>query len=70
MRPEHVEVLIVGAGLSGIGAAHHLQTAFPGKSYGSRAPWRLGMSYAHDVLTLRYGKINDGAMRSSGRAVR
>jgi monooxygenase len=30
---EHVDVLIVGAGLSGIGAAHHLQTAFPGKSY-------------------------------------
>jgi monooxygenase len=32
---------------------------------GSRAPWRLGMSYAHDVLTLRYGRINDGAMRFS-----
>jgi monooxygenase len=32
---------------------------------GSRAPWRLGMSYAHDVITLRYGKINDGAMRFS-----
>jgi len=32
---------------------------------GSRAPWRLGMSYAHDVVTLRYGKINDGAMRLS-----
>ncbi|RMI32243.1 flavin-containing monooxygenase [Nocardia stercoris] len=31
--PEHVEVLIIGAGLSGIGAAHHLQTAFPGLSY-------------------------------------
>jgi cation diffusion facilitator CzcD-associated flavoprotein CzcO len=30
---EHVEVLIVGAGLSGIGAAHHLQTSCPGKSY-------------------------------------
>jgi monooxygenase len=26
-------VLIVGAGLSGIGAAHHLQEAFPGRSY-------------------------------------
>jgi cation diffusion facilitator CzcD-associated flavoprotein CzcO len=26
---EHVDVLIVGAGLSGIGAAHHLQTSFP-----------------------------------------
>ncbi|MGO4258545.1 flavin-containing monooxygenase [Marmoricola sp. RAF53] len=30
---EHVDVLIVGAGLSGIGAAHHLATAFPGKTY-------------------------------------
>jgi cation diffusion facilitator CzcD-associated flavoprotein CzcO len=26
-------VLIVGAGLSGVGAAHHLQKAFPGRSY-------------------------------------
>jgi monooxygenase len=34
---------------------------------GSRAPWRLGMSYARDVLTLRYGKINDGTMRFSRR---
>ncbi|MFI7597450.1 flavin-containing monooxygenase [Actinoplanes sp. NPDC049681] len=30
---EHLDVLIVGAGLSGIGAAHHLQTAFPGRTY-------------------------------------
>jgi monooxygenase len=30
---EHVDVLIVGAGLSGIGAAYHLQTRQPGKSY-------------------------------------
>jgi len=30
---EHVDVLIVGAGLSGIGAAHHLQAAFPRRSY-------------------------------------
>jgi len=30
---EHVDVLIVGAGLSGIGAAYHLQTKLPGKSY-------------------------------------
>jgi len=30
---EHLDVLIVGAGLSGIGAAHHLQEAFPRKSY-------------------------------------
>ena len=30
---EHVDVLIVGAGLSGIGAAHHLQRAFPSWKY-------------------------------------
>ena len=30
---EHVDVLIVGAGLSGIGAAYHLNKHCPGKSY-------------------------------------
>jgi cation diffusion facilitator CzcD-associated flavoprotein CzcO len=30
---EHLDVLIVGAGLSGIGAAWHLQDRLPGKSY-------------------------------------
>lgn len=33
MQTEHLDVLIVGAGLSGIGAAHHLQRRCPGKSY-------------------------------------
>jgi cation diffusion facilitator CzcD-associated flavoprotein CzcO len=32
-RLEHVDVLIVGAGLSGIGSAYHLQKNCPGKSY-------------------------------------
>ncbi|WP_327358545.1 flavin-containing monooxygenase [Streptomyces sp. NBC_01304] len=31
--PEHVDVLIVGAGLSGIGAACHLRRRTPGKSF-------------------------------------
>jgi monooxygenase len=33
MSHEHVDVLIVGAGLSGIGAATHLQANSPGKTY-------------------------------------
>ena len=30
--PTHVDVLIVGAGISGIGSAWHLQQQCPGKS--------------------------------------
>ncbi|MGY1827713.1 flavin-containing monooxygenase [Blastococcus sp. SYSU DS0541] len=30
---EHVDVLIVGAGISGIGAAHHLKDRFPGRTF-------------------------------------
>ena len=33
MTIEHVDVLIVGAGLSGIGAAYHLKKHCPGKTY-------------------------------------
>jgi monooxygenase len=33
MPREHFDVLIVGAGLSGIGAGYHLQTECPGKTY-------------------------------------
>ena len=33
MSQEHFDVLIVGAGLSGIGAGYHLQNKCPGKSY-------------------------------------
>jgi monooxygenase len=33
MHEEHVDVLIVGAGLSGIGAASHLEMNLPGKTY-------------------------------------
>jgi monooxygenase len=33
MESEHFDVLIVGAGLSGIGAGHHLQVNCPGKRY-------------------------------------
>jgi monooxygenase len=32
---------------------------------GVRRPWRLGMSYAHDLVALRYGRVEDGVMRFS-----
>src|SRR5215470_2659213 len=33
MVSEHVDVLVVGAGISGIGAGYHLQTSCPGRNY-------------------------------------
>jgi cation diffusion facilitator CzcD-associated flavoprotein CzcO len=33
LSPEHFDVLIVGAGISGIGAGYHLQTRCPSRSY-------------------------------------
>ncbi len=62
---EHVDVLIVGAGLSGIGAAYRLQTMCPGKTYtilesrqASGGTWDLfrypGIRSDSDMYTLSY----------------
>ena len=64
-RVEHFDVIIVGAGLSGIGAAHHLQLESPGKTYAileGRADiggtWDLfrypGIRSDSDMFTLGY----------------
>jgi monooxygenase len=63
--PEHFDVLIVGAGLSGIGAAVHLQKEAPGKTYAllearstSGGTWDLfrypGIRSDSDMYTLGY----------------
>jgi cation diffusion facilitator CzcD-associated flavoprotein CzcO len=62
---EHLDVLIVGAGLSGIGAAVHLQKEVPGKTYAilearstSGGTWDLfrypGVRSDSDMYTLGY----------------
>ncbi|MEA2839672.1 MAG: monooxygenase [Methylobacteriaceae bacterium] len=62
---EHFDVLIVGAGLSGIAAGYHLQTKCPGKSYvilegreGIGGTWDLfrypGIRSDSDMYTLGY----------------
>jgi monooxygenase len=38
-------------------------TAFP--QAGDKQPWRLGMNYFQDLVTLRHKKVDDGALRFS-----
>lgn len=63
---EHFNVIIVGAGLSGIGAAHHLQKAYPTKTFAILeareavgGTWDLfrypGIRADSDMFTLGYG---------------
>jgi monooxygenase len=65
MTTDHVDVLIIGAGLSGIGAGYHLQTECPGKSYAileareaTGGTWDLfrypGIRSDSDMYTLGY----------------
>src|SRR5436305_11004894 len=66
MAQEHFDVLIIGAGLSGIGAACHLQADCPGKTYAilearerMGGTWDLfrypGIRSDSDMFTLGYG---------------
>ena len=77
---EHVDVLIIGAGLSGIGAAAHLTRALPRTSYVvlearevSGGTWDLfrypGIRSDSDMYTMGYAlPARGGTRRRSGRA--
>ena len=32
---------------------------------GSKTPWKLHQNYARDIMTLRFGRIDDGVMEFS-----
>jgi cation diffusion facilitator CzcD-associated flavoprotein CzcO len=80
---EYVDVLIVGAGVSGVGAAHHLQQRAPGKSYmileardGMGGTWDLfrypGIRSDSDMHTFGYAfkPWEDGKVFADGPAIR
>jgi monooxygenase len=79
---EHFDVLIVGAGLSGIGGAYHLQTECPGKTYAileardrSGGTWDLfrypGIRSDSDMYTLgyRFKPWNDAKAIADGPSI-
>ena len=81
--PERLDLVIVGAGLSGVGAAHHFSTAFPGRSYAvleargaMGGTWDLfrypGIRSDSDMVTLGYSfrPWTDPTTMAGGDAIR
>jgi cation diffusion facilitator CzcD-associated flavoprotein CzcO len=81
-QPEHVDVLVIGAGLSGIGAACHLKRRLPGRSFAileargaSGGTWDLfrypGIRSDSDMFTLGYAfrPWQDGKSIADGGAI-
>ncbi len=62
-RPVNDDPSVTEAPLLDFSAGYVLRSIDQFPRAGSRQPWRLGMSYAHDVLALRHGRIEDGALR-------
>lgn len=69
---EHLDVLVVGAGLSGICAGHYPQNLRSGyiqraqrkiPQQGSRHPWRMYQSCLQDYRATRRADVDDGDMR-------
>ncbi len=48
------------------GYIHRSLHLFP--KQGSKAPWKLHQNYARDILTLRFGRIEDGVLQFSNTA--
>ncbi|MGH3168270.1 MAG: flavin-containing monooxygenase [Trebonia sp.] len=53
--------------LLGFQAGYVLRSVHEFPAAGSRDPWKVAMNYPRDLLKLRYGRIDDGAMRFSRR---
>ena len=58
MPMEHFDVLVVGAGISGIGAGYYLQTRCPGKRY--------ALPFAAGFMMLVGARLADGCTSGHG----
>ncbi|HEV2784296.1 MAG TPA: NAD(P)/FAD-dependent oxidoreductase [Actinophytocola sp.] len=67
--PTNTDPTITPQPLLDFQAGYVLRSVHEFPKSGSRPPWRLGMSYAHDLLNLRYGKLDDGTLRFSRHPV-
>jgi cation diffusion facilitator CzcD-associated flavoprotein CzcO len=65
--PENDDPRVTERPLLDFAAGYILRSMHEFPKSGSRAPWRLGMSYLNDVVSLRHGRLGDGALKFSRR---
>lgn len=63
--PVNRDPTVTQAPLLDFAAGYVLRSADHLPRAGSKAPWRVRMNYAYDVVALRFGKIDDGTMEFS-----
>jgi monooxygenase len=69
--PRNRDPSIAGLPFSDFSSGYVLRAIDKFPKQGSRAPWRLYQNYARDILSLRFGALEDGAMEfaNTGSAV-
>jgi cation diffusion facilitator CzcD-associated flavoprotein CzcO len=65
--PENDDPRVTERPLLDFAAGYILRSMHEFPKSGSRAPWRLGLSYLNDVVSLRHGRLGDGALKFSRR---
>ncbi len=63
--PRNRDPAVTHAPLLDFDAGYVLRSADSLPRSGSKAPWRVRMNYAYDVVALRFGRIEDGTMEFS-----
>jgi hypothetical protein len=63
--PELADSSIHGKALFNTNSGHVQRSLDQLPKQGSKAPWRLRMNYAIDLVELRFGAVDDGTMKFS-----
>ncbi len=66
IRPENADPDVTEEPMLDFTAGYVLRALDQFPQQGSKAPWKMRMSYAHDVVALRRGAVDDGAVVFGG----
>ena len=69
-RPQNTDPDVVEEPLLDFSSGYVLRALDQFPRQGSKTPWKMRMSYAHDVVALRRGEVDDGGLVFGGTPAR